>query len=168
MTLLNLLRSYLPIAFSVLFLVVFSFVGMRISINKIKKQPLVDAGQHATSDAYLTHVQAPHVSQALEEAFAEISPDGEILFVGAANEPNFILSYYTINYLGLPRKVWALGCGPKESEPEVMILPPYHKVSGVLYYMRSKPAWMPQGRFVGGLTLVRFPEARTWNTYCSQ
>jgi hypothetical protein len=147
----------------------FYFFGMRLSISKIKDMPVGITGRYATSDAYLTNVRAPHASQAIEEVLAELSPDSEILLVGSGSEPSFILTYYTINYLDLPRRVWALGCGVKERQPEVAILPPYYKIAGVLFYMRPQPAWLPPGKIVGSdLTYVRVSEVRTWTGYCSQ
>jgi len=153
----------------VFFLMVFIGLGLKGLVKTIKAQPILSNSPYATTDSILRGIAVSGPSESIMTILSEFLPE-DILFVGSGNDTSFLLTYYTINYLSWPRRVWAIGCDEQSKFPTLTILSDKKmKIAAVIFYSYKPPAWMPEGRALGPrLTLVPVSEVVEWTSYCSQ
>lgn len=91
--------------------VVYILIGARGLYSRVRAEPSPSPGPFATSDTYLANQVGLHrPSQAVIEAVDRVPPGVALLFVGPADDPFFIQTYYVIVYLAWPRPVSAVEC----------------------------------------------------------
>jgi hypothetical protein len=139
-------------------------------LRAARKDRWYKGGMNATTDTYLSDLQIPNPSKAVQEAVSRIPVEDAIVFVGIRGETN-ILVYYCISYLSWPREVGLLECDRRNNALFSLHQPRDEKKVRWLMYDKVAPAPAHKHSAIAigpSLSLVPLTEMREWKYYCSQ